>query len=119
MADTNFLFTQPQNENVAVTTSLSPWHVLIVDDDESIHQITALVLRGFMFEQRPLKLWHAYSAAQASHILTEQSDIALAIIDVVMETNHAGLDLVKRIRTELGLSQIRLILRTGQRGEEP
>jgi response regulator RpfG family c-di-GMP phosphodiesterase len=119
MADTNFIFTQPQSDNVVATTSLPPWHVLIVDDDESIHQITALVLRGFLFEQRPLKLWHAYSAAQASHILTEQSDIALAIIDVVMETNHAGLDLVKRIRTELGLSQIRLILRTGQPGEAP
>jgi len=119
MTDTHFLFAQPPSEPVAPSTTLAPWHVLIVDDDESIHQITALVLREFVFEQRPLKLWHAYSAAQASHILTEQPEIALAIIDVVMETNHAGLDLVKRIRSELSLSQIRLILRTGQPGEAP
>jgi hypothetical protein len=37
----------------------------------------------------------------------------------VMETNHAGLDLVKSIRADLKQHQIRLILRTGQPGEAP
>lgn len=110
---------QTPAEELEPSLSLSPWRVLIVDDDESIHQITNLVLRGFEFEQRPLELLHAYSAREARETLTQHQDIALAIIDVVMESNNAGLELIKAIRTDLGMAQIRLILRTGQPGEAP
>ena len=96
-----------------------PWLVLIVDDDESIHQITALVLKNFEFEQRPLQLLHAYSAAAAEQLIREHTDIALGIIDVVMETQHAGLDLIRIIRNDIKNQRMRLILRTGQPGEAP
>jgi CheY-like chemotaxis protein len=77
-----------------------PWKVLIIDDDESIHQITTLVLRGFSFENRPIALLHAYSAREAFQMLEQQTDIAVAIVDVVMETNHAGepVNLEKRLK---------------------
>jgi len=124
MSHTDFLFQQ----DTALTwaqdpepeiSSQQPWWVLIVDDDESIHQITSLVLRGFSFEGRPVQLLHAYSAKDARRMLEQQQNIAVAIVDVVMETNHAGLDLIKAIRGELQQHQIRLILRTGQPGEAP
>jgi response regulator RpfG family c-di-GMP phosphodiesterase len=124
MSQTDFLFQQ----DTALTWAQDPepevghqppWWVLIVDDDESIHQITTLVLRGFSFEGRPIQLLHAYSAREARKILEQQHHIAVAIVDVVMETNHAGLDLIKTIRGELQQHQIRLILRTGQPGEAP
>lgn len=128
MTNQDFLFSQdfstqntkPDAIQDQELLSAPPWWVLIVDDDESIHQITSLVLRGFQFEARPVQLIHAYSAKQAEQILASgEPEIALAIIDVVMESNHAGLDLVKTIRQQLELAQIRLILRTGQPGEAP
>ncbi|RVU40278.1 response regulator [Rheinheimera riviphila] len=124
MSHSDFLFghdnsaTQPA-EPEPVTSFQQPWKVLVIDDDESIHQITTLVLRGFSFENRPVELLHAFSGREAYAMLQQQTDIAVAIVDVVMETNHAGLDLVKAIRADLKQPQIRLILRTGQPGEAP
>lgn len=120
MGNDDFLFNDDVAEpDVTPTNTLPGWRVLVIDDDESIHQITTLVLNNFTFEQRPLQLLHAYSAKQALDILQKESDVALALVDVVMETQHAGLDLVKAIRNDLKNQQIRLILRTGQPGEAP
>lgn len=121
MSSNDFLF----NDETADTSSLRtndnavPWQVLVVDDDESIHQITSLVLNNFEFEQRPLQLLHAKSAREAQQLIEQHPDIALAIIDVVMETQHAGLELVKTIRQHIKNQRMRLILRTGQPGEAP
>ena len=121
MSSNDFLF----NDETADTSSLGtndnavPWQVLVVDDDESIHQITSLVLNNFEFEQRPLQLLHAKSAREAQQLIEQHPDIALAIIDVVMETQHAGLELVKTIRQHIKNQRMRLILRTGQPGEAP
>ena len=93
--------------------------ILIVDDDEQIHRVTQLVLNRIQFDGRPLELISAYSAKEAKGILEAQPDIALALIDVVMETDHAGLNLVNWIRLDLGNRQIRLVLRTGQPGQAP
>ncbi len=121
MSQTDFLFQQDTaltwaQDPAPEINNQQPWWVLIVDDDESIHQVTSLVLRGFSFEGRPVQLLHAYSAKEARRMLELQQNIAVAIVDVVMETNHAGLDLIKAIRGELQQHQIRLILRTGQPG---
>lgn len=117
----DFLFNEDtqDNEQGPALNEAPPWLVLIVDDDESIHQITSLVLNYFEFEQRPLELLHAYSAKEAEQLITDNPDIALAIIDVVMETQHAGLELVKTIRSDYKNQKMRLILRTGQPGEAP
>ncbi|GLO62790.1 3'3'-cGAMP-specific phosphodiesterase 2 [Vibrio sp. MACH09] len=97
----------------------NPWRVLLVDDDEQMHQITRIALSGFEFQERHLELISAFSAEQAKVILQDNDDIAIALIDVVMETEHAGLDLVKYIRTEQDNRLIRLVLRTGQAGQAP
>ena len=107
-------------EEVESKASLAnPWKILIIDDEEDVHTITELVLRGFVFESRGLELIHAHSAAQAYNILASDKDIALALVDVVMETDHAGLDLVVDIREKLNNKILRLILRTGQPGQAP
>ncbi|MEZ5584864.1 MAG: hypothetical protein R3F37_20735 [Candidatus Competibacteraceae bacterium] len=64
-------------------------------------------------------LLHAYSGQQARERLLEHPDIAVTLLDVVMETEQAGLDLISYIRDELGLDECRLILRTGQPGYAP
>ncbi|MCC2617192.1 DUF3369 domain-containing protein [Aestuariibacter halophilus] len=97
------------------------WKVLIVDDEPEVHNITRLVLSDFEFEQGSLELVSAYSAQEAKDKLLadDAGEFAVAIVDVVMETNHAGLDLVKWVRETLQNHRIRLILRTGQPGEAP
>ena len=95
------------------------WKVMVVDDEPDVRRLTALNLRGFEFGGRPLELIEASSAAEARDRLREYPDIALALIDVVMETDDAGLKLVEYIRKELGNLMIRLIIRTGQPGVAP
>ncbi|RTZ18349.1 response regulator [Vibrio aquaticus] len=95
------------------------WKVLLVDDDEQMHQVTRLALSGFEFDKRKLELISAYSGSEARELCQRHNDIALALVDVVMETEHAGLDLVRFIREELNNRVIRLVLRTGQAGQAP
>ncbi|WP_228730076.1 HD domain-containing phosphohydrolase [Shewanella sedimentimangrovi] len=96
-----------------------PWHILIVDDEIAIHQISRLVLARKQVLGRPLQLHSAMSAAEARELLGGDTEFAMAFIDVVMEQDDAGLTLVDWIRNELKNSTIRLILRTGQAGLAP
>ena len=104
---------EPAADNVA------PWRVLIVDDEPEVHAVTRMVLRDFELHRRSIELVSAYSATQAREILEKEDDFALCLIDVVMETDEAGLDLVKHIRSERQNMNVRLVLRTGQPGYAP
>lgn len=97
----------------------APWPILVVDDDPDVLAITKLVLGRWDVAGRPLAMVTAKSAEEARGILAGRSDFALALLDVVMETDHAGLELVQHIRDELGNSAIRIVLRTGQPGQAP
>ena len=112
-----------QDENLAnASQKTESWKALIVDDEPEVHKITKLVLESVSFEGQPIELIHAYSAEEAKTILEQQVDdhsIAIAFIDVVMETETAGLDLVKHIRENLNNHITRIILRTGQPGQAP
>ncbi len=95
------------------------WKVLIVDDEEEVHKLTRLVLSDVQFEGKSLAFYSALSALEAIDILNEHSDIALLILDVVMETDNAGLELVHYIRRELKNELVQIVLRTGQSGKSP
>ncbi len=97
----------------------SAWKVLIVDDDEDVHHITRFVLDGYRYQNRHLILLSAYSAKQALEILAKNEDTAVVLLDVVMESNDAGLQAVKHIREQLKNPFVRIILRTGQPGYAP
>ncbi|WP_404326598.1 response regulator [Aerophototrophica crusticola] len=96
-----------------------PWPVLVVDDDEEVHIMTRLVLGKLRYNDRPLELLMAHSAAEAEDILRRRDDIAVALLDIVMETDDAGLRLARKIREEFGNSDVRIVLRTGQPGQAP
>jgi len=96
-----------------------PWLVLIVDDDPDVHRSTELALRGARILDRPLAFLHANTAADALALLRGTPDVAVILLDVVMETDAAGLGLVRTVREELGLREARIILRTGQPGYAP
>jgi response regulator RpfG family c-di-GMP phosphodiesterase len=95
------------------------WKLLVVDDEPDVRAITRINLRGFRFYDRDLEIIEADSAHQAKEILSREKDIAAALIDVVMETDDAGLKLVQHIREEIGNDMIRLVIRTGQPGLAP
>ncbi|MEI8394708.1 MAG: EAL domain-containing protein [Rhodospirillaceae bacterium] len=96
------------------------WHLLVVDDDLEVHASTAFALSGVEILGRRLELLHAQSGAEALDILRENGrEIAVVLLDVVMETDDAGLATVRTIREELGLVNLRIILRTGQPGYAP
>lgn len=97
----------------------SAWNVLVVDDDPEVHQATVFALKGQHVCGRPLELLHAYSAEEAMACLRNTSGVAVIFLDVVMEGHDDGLELVRRIRGELGLTECRIILRTGQPGYAP
>ncbi|WP_029008624.1 GGDEF/EAL domain-containing response regulator [Azospirillum halopraeferens] len=95
------------------------WRILLVDDDEAVHSATAFSLTGTEILGRRLELVHALSGGEALDLLRRDGDFAVILLDVVMESADAGLQLVRRVREELGLSLPRIILRTGQPGYAP
>ncbi len=95
------------------------WKVLVVDDEPDVHSITTISLKHFKFGGKGIRFFHAKSAEEAKLVFEENRDIAAALIDVVMETENAGLDLVDYIRNSLGNHVVRLIIRTGQPGVAP
>ena len=95
------------------------WNVLIVDDDEEVHRASLLALQGEIILGKPLVFHHAYSAQEARTLLGNMPQPAVILLDVVMETDDAGLKLVQVIRQELQLTDARIILRTGQPGYAP
>jgi len=100
-------------------TDTLPWNVLLVDDEEDVIEVSRMVLEDLTFEDRPLNILTARSAGEARALFERYHDIALAFIDVVMETEHAGLDLVRYVREHLRNDRTRLILRTGNPGAAP
>lgn len=95
------------------------WKILIVDDDRDVHDITEMALRRLVYDNRPLSFINAFSASEAIEQMKNHTDIAIALIDVVMEKDTSGLDLVKIIREVMGNHNIRIIVRTGNPGLAP
>jgi response regulator RpfG family c-di-GMP phosphodiesterase len=95
------------------------WKVLIADDEPDVHKVTRMVLHNFSFDGLKLELISAYSGQEAKDIMAQRDDIALAMLDVVMEDEHAGLEVARYIREDLHNRYTRLVLRTGQPGQAP
>ncbi|HSV51978.1 MAG TPA: EAL domain-containing protein [Burkholderiaceae bacterium] len=97
----------------------SVWRLLVVDDEPDVHRATLFALSDVKILGRDLQFLHAYSAGEAAELLQREKDIAVVLLDVVMEREDAGLALVRTIREDLKLADLRIILRTGQPGYAP
>lgn len=104
--------------SVGLTTA-RPWRILVVDDEPDIHAVTRLALNSVTFKGRGIEILSAYTGVQGYDMLANERDIALVLLDVVMEADDAGLRLAKRIREELNNNLVRIVLRTGQPGQAP
>ena len=102
-----------------IAKTSSTWRIMIIDDDPDVHSATTFALGSLEIQSRALSFLHAYSAAEARDILSKETDIAIILLDVVMEQEDAGLQLVSHVRKTLGFADVRIILRTGQPGYAP
>ncbi|MFG6459315.1 putative bifunctional diguanylate cyclase/phosphodiesterase [Roseateles sp. BYS96W] len=113
------LLDEPEHGDLDHRLQDRPWRILIVDDDSDVHKATELAMQGLTVEGQPLVFLHATSAAQARQMLASEAGLAVVLLDVVMESEDAGLQLVRHIREELRLNALRIVLRTGQPGYAP
>ncbi|MBN2715030.1 MAG: DUF3369 domain-containing protein [Deltaproteobacteria bacterium] len=104
---------------MAMSIATRPWRVLIVDDEDEVHRLTRMVMADYRFQNRQIEFHSAYSRSEAMRILREHGDFAVVLLDVVMETDDAGLCVAREIRETLDNRFIRIILRTGQPGSAP
>lgn len=112
------LFEFIDESETEITQTSQSWSVLLVDDEPDVHAVTLFALKDTLIADGSLTFSHAHSASEAKQVLAQQ-EFAVAIIDVVMEEADSGLKLVRYIREELGNTELRIILRTGQPGYAP
>ena len=103
-------------EPAAKAAQAQMWKVLIADDDKAIHAVTKLSLGSNLFLGRPIVWLHAYTGEEAVRLMRDHDDVALILMDVVMENDSAGLEAAQRIRNELHNPFVRIAVRTGQAG---
>ena len=101
-------------------STLGSWNVLVVDDDKEIHSVTRLALSDLVLNDKKLHFYHAYSGEEAIQMIEKLGNkLAIILLDVVMETDDAGLNVAKVMRDDMNLMEPRIILRTGQPGYAP
>ena len=99
------------------------WPVLLVDDEPDVLSVSILAMKNFDVYGLPLKIFTATSKAEAIRLMTDNVEVgcslAVAFIDVVMETDRAGLELCDYLRNEMGNKLTQIFVRTGQPGIAP
>jgi CheY-like chemotaxis protein len=101
------------------------WPVLLVDDDPDVLAVSKLAMKSFEIDGVPIKLFTATSKDEAVKLLsgplgsTALPYVSVAFIDVVMETDHAGLELCRYIRETQMNRMTTIYVRTGQPGLAP
>ncbi len=115
----DLVFLDDDEQNAAQNDTRNSWKIMIVDDDPAIHDVTLLALEGFTFSGQELEFIRCYSGEEAKQSILAHPDTALVLLDVVMEDDHAGLDVARFIREEAVNKFVRIVLRTGQPGQAP
>jgi len=95
------------------------WKIAIIDDEPAVHDGTRFALSDYRLNGQGLEILSAYSAAEGRQLMRGNPDVAVVLLDVIMESDTAGLELVEFIRQELKNETVRIILRTGQPGQAP
>ena len=95
------------------------WKIAVIDDEPAVHEGTRFALSDYQLNGQGLEILSAYSAAEGRELMRRHPDVAVVLLDVIMETDTAGLELVEFIRSELKNETVRIILRTGQPGQAP
>ncbi len=103
-------------ESLPTEQSRSVWTILVVDDEADVHAVTNMVLEKQTVLGRRLEFLHAYSSEEAIKHLDNTPDIAVILLDIVMEHDTDGLDVARYARAHYSNPHTRIIVRTGQPG---
>src|SRR5437867_12461544 len=95
------------------------WKIAVIDDEPAVHDGTRFALSDYRLNGQGIEILSAYSAAEGRQLMRRHPDLAVVLLDVIMESDTAGLDLVEFIRHDLKNETVRIILRTGQPGQAP
>src|SRR5216683_3098396 len=95
------------------------WKIAVIDDEPAVHDGTRFALSDYQLNGQGLEILSAYSAAEGRQLMRSHPDVAVVLLDVIMESDAAGLDVVEFIREDLKNDTVRIILRTGQPGQAP
>lgn len=110
MSDINFISDELEKNDIFE----KPHKVLVVDDDEDVRYITEMVLKSI---SNKIQLIFASGEVEAIEILNNNKDIAIAMLDIVMETTESGFNLIRYIREVQENNSMYIVVRTGQSGE--
>ncbi|WDP90724.1 MAG: DUF3369 domain-containing protein [Desulfobacter sp.] len=119
MNETSLVFKPEDPDDSPSLPAKKNWKILIADDEPEVHTATRLVLDDFEFEGAGLEFLSAYSGKEAVQLMEIHDDVAVILLDVVMENQHAGLEVAREVREKLKNRLVRIILRTGQPGQAP
>ncbi len=87
--DDTILFADDRHGGEEEQKSAPPWKIIIADDEEEVHAMTRMVMKKFEFEGRAVELISAYSGKQTIEIMEAQPDVAIILLDVVMENENS------------------------------
>ncbi len=106
-------------DDTALPDENQAWKIIIADDDTEMHNVTRIVLNNYQFKGRRLVFMSAFSGEETKELIRKHPDTAIILLDVVMETESAGLDVVRYIREDLNNHLVQILLRTGHPGQAP
>lgn len=118
MKDNEILFAE-EDSKCLINDEKESWKIIIADDEEGVHQITKIVLKDLELFGRKIEFISTFSGEETKKVIKENPDTALILLDVVMETDDAGLKVAEYIREELKNNLVRIVLRTGHPGQAP
>ena len=111
------LIFEEESEGGKSSDHFGVWKILMIDDDEQVHQSTVLALGDEVVLGRKLSFDHARSAKEALDIMNKGDSIPdLAFVDMVMETPDAGLRFAMAAKESTSWSSVKILLRSGQPG---
>ena len=119
MENAPLAFAREDNPHETAKKTNFPWKILIVDDEASVHNIIKIVLKDFVYNTRHIEFINAFSGHEAKALFIKHPDTAMMLVDVVMETDHSGLDFVRYIREEIHNNIVQISIITGQPGQAP
>lgn len=93
------------------------FNVLIVDDEPDIHAAIKMSIKHETVLGSPINILSAYSKQEAAELIKNfAGDICLIFLDVIMETDNAGFELLAEIRESELHRQPQVVMVTGQAG---
>lgn len=97
---------------MATETGHVPWLVLVVDDEDSMREMIRIWLRDLTYQGRPVEVLEATSKLEALQVLRRTPEVAVVLLDQVLEGPNDGIETALYIRRTLGLRETRVILNT-------